>query len=155
MLTCFHTHADMDGDGRLTRQDFDALAERFAKIQRHGQYEEDVVRRWRHYLSGWFDTLLKDIERPQQAYITFADWLHFCRRVAKLSDSYAELPDFVKQHANLHFIQIDGSQTTKKDGLVDINDWRAHWQQQSAMSRQKTSDEDACTSFAHMLNVRV
>lgn len=54
---CTDSFQDQNQDGTLTWEDFTLLAEKYAKIQRRGKLEKEVVDRWKAIFEKWWNEL--------------------------------------------------------------------------------------------------
>lgn len=55
-LNC-HQHLDDNGDGILSWEDFNQLAEKYTKLQRRGKVEKEVFDRWKAIFEKWWTQL--------------------------------------------------------------------------------------------------
>jgi hypothetical protein len=69
-LLFFH-QTDFDGDGTLSWEDFNLMAEKYAVYQRKGEWDEEVVANWRKVAKKWWDSLYAKADVNQVVSQTF------------------------------------------------------------------------------------
>lgn len=121
-LFIYHKYWDFDGDGCLTWEDFNLMAEKYAVYQRRGKYEQDVVDRWRKIVQVWWDSLSSQADINKDKAVDFEEWLQFFEKLARTTKSVKDLPEFLQNFLQLYFITLDYN----KDGLFDIKDYRTY-----------------------------
>lgn len=98
---------DANGDGVLSWDDFELLAEKFTKIQRKGKVEKEVLERWRTIFKKWWIQLTSVADTNEDTVIEFDEWIKFFTDVRTKSKSYNELPEFLKMYSQLFFLSMD------------------------------------------------
>jgi len=121
-LFIYHKYWDFDGDGSLTWDDFNLMAEKYAVYQRRGKYEKDVVDRWMKIVKSWWESLSSQADTNKDCQVDFDEWLKFFEKLAGTTKSHKDLPEFLRNFIQLYFVTLDYN----KDGLFDIKDYRTY-----------------------------
>jgi len=112
-LFIYHKYWDFDGDGSLTWDDFNLMAEKYAVYQRRGKYEKDVVDRWMKIVKSWWESLSSQADTNKDCQVDFDEWLKFFEKLAGTTKSHKDLPEFLRNFIQLYFVTLDYN----KDGL--------------------------------------
>lgn len=112
----------MNGDGVLTWDDFNLLAEKYTKIQRKGKLEKDVYERWKSLFEKWWNELTAHADFNKDRVVEFDEWLKFFENLGKSTKSHKELPDFLQLYLHLFFCCMDAN----KDCLFCIKDYKKY-----------------------------
>ncbi|CAG0884560.1 unnamed protein product [Cyprideis torosa] len=115
----FHNYWDFNKDGCLTWEDCNLQAEKFAVLQRHGKWEEDVVERWRQAWRRWWDQIKKLTNANEEEKVTLEKWISLFQGLKTKCKVFEDLPEFFKGYMNIFYICLDHN----KDGVVCIKDY--------------------------------
>ncbi|CAG0900051.1 unnamed protein product [Darwinula stevensoni] len=120
----YHYFYDLNRDGVLTKEDFEAMAREYAVVQRRGKFEEDVVDRWKAVTAKWWLELYQNADRNKDEKVDFEEWLNYFKSMRTSLKNAEDLPDFLKGFLQLHFVFLDHN----KDGLICTKDYKHYLQ---------------------------
>ena len=100
---------DANGDGILSWEDFELLAEKFTKIQRKGKVEKEVLDRWKTIFQKWWTQLTSVADYNADAFVEFDEWISFFKELRTKAKSHNELPEFLKMYLQLFFLTMDSN----------------------------------------------
>lgn len=121
-LFLYHKYWDYDGNGVITWNDFDLMAEKYAVYQRRGKYEQDVVDRWKKLVKMWWESLSSQADTNEDAVVDFDEWLKYFDKLSQTTTNYKQLPEFLRSFLQLYFVTFDFN----KDGLLCIKDYKTY-----------------------------
>ena len=104
---CLRT--DLNGDGILSWEDFELLAEKFTKIQRKGKLEKEVLDRWKTIFKKLWTQLTSAADYNTDSFVEFEEWISFFKELRALVKSHNDLPEFLKTYLQLLFLTIDSN----------------------------------------------
>lgn len=141
-LYTFLNFWDENKDGILSWEDFVLLAERFAKIQRRGKLEKEVVDRWKAIFEKWWNELTSYADTNKDKVVEFDEWLEFFKTLGKNTKTFDQLPEFLKVYLQLFFVCSDAN----KDALFCVKDYKKY------LTGQQMDTSKAEEHFSCMLN---
>ncbi|XP_054161967.1 sarcoplasmic calcium-binding proteins I, III, and IV-like [Oppia nitens] len=121
-LFTFLNFWDANHDGILSWNSFQTLAENFAKLQRKGKLEKEVVDRWKAIFEKWWHELTAYADENKDTLVEFDEWLKFFEKLGKNTKTYQELPEFLKTYLHLFFLCCDYN----KDALFCQKDYKKY-----------------------------
>ncbi|CAG2164155.1 unnamed protein product, partial [Oppiella nova] len=137
----FISAINANSEGILSWNSFQTLAERFAKIQRRGKLEKEVVDRWKAIFEKWWNELTSYADENKDTLIEFDEWLKFFESLGKNTKTHQELPEFLKTYLHLFFLCSDYN----KDGLFCLKDYKKY------LTSQTMDTSKADEHFKYML----
>ncbi|XP_015785455.1 sarcoplasmic calcium-binding proteins I, III, and IV [Tetranychus urticae] len=141
-LFTFLNFWDDNGDGILSWEDFNQLAEKYTKLQRRGKLEKEVYDRWKAIFEKWWNQLTSFADYNADTFVEFGEWVQFFEKLGETTKSHQDLPDFLKTYLQLFFLCVDSN----KDALFCLKDYKKY------LTNYKMDVSRAEECFKSMLN---
>jgi|ERR1711911_66994 len=155
MVLVFSEKLDLAKVGYVEWNSFKLMALRATFQQCAGTYNEEVYQQYSVQLKAFWDLLVRDVTPDEHGRIHYIDLSNFVRGISKDAKEFDQLPDFVKNLANLVFLMND----RKGEGKWDLEKYRfgaVSWcrfiteiaEVDNAYNAMLTpADEDKCLTF--------
>merc|ERR1712137_912002 len=120
MVLVFSEKLDLAKVGYVEWNSFKLMALRATFQQCAGTYNEEVYQQYSVQLKAFWDLLVRDVTPDEHGRIHYIDLSNFVRGISKDAKDFDQLPDFVKNLANLVFLMND----RKGEGKWDLEKYR-------------------------------
>jgi len=155
LVLVFSEKLDLAKIGYVEWNSFKLMALRATFQQCGGNHNEEVHQQYLIQLKAFWDLLARDVSPDDQGRIHYVDLANFVRGISKEAKEFDQLPEFVKNLANLVFLMND----KKADGKWDLEEYRngsVSWCRfvtditeidDAYKAMLTSSDEDQCITF--------
>ncbi|KAI9554443.1 hypothetical protein GHT06_019715 [Daphnia sinensis] len=120
LVLCFSEKLDQAKVGYIEWNSFKLMAMRATFQQCGGTHKDDVYEMYLQQSKLWWDSLVRDVGADAQGRVHYIDMSNFVRRISKDAKDFEQLPEFIKNLANLVFLMND----KKADGKWDLEEYR-------------------------------
>ncbi|XP_057375279.1 sarcoplasmic calcium-binding protein, alpha chain-like [Daphnia carinata] len=120
LVLCFSEKLDQAKVGYIEWDSFKLMAMRATFQQCGGSHQDDVYQKYLQQSKLWWDSLVRDVGADAHGRVHYVDMSNYVRRISKDAKDFEQLPEFIKNLANLVFLMND----KKADGKWDLEEYR-------------------------------
>ncbi|EFX72583.1 uncharacterized protein LOC124200478 [Daphnia pulex] len=120
LVLCFSEKLDQAKVGYIEWNSFKLMAMRATFQQCGGTHKDEVYEMYLQQSKLWWDSLVRDVGADAQGRVHYIDMANYVRGISKDAKDFEQLPEFIKNLANLVFLMND----KKADGKWDLEEYR-------------------------------
>lgn len=120
LILCFSEKLDHAKLGYISWDSFKLMAMRATFQQCSGNHNEEIYQGFLKQSQMWWDCLVRDVGADSEGRCHYIDMVNYVRKISKGAKGFDELPEFIRNLANMVFAMNDKN----CDGKWDVVEYR-------------------------------